>query len=209
MVARTVEGMSAFNDRLYLAINEFATDTGWLHAPATAYAKYGVVLFALAILAACWHWRDSPRPLAAAVWAGLGTLLAEGLNQPLGRALAVARPYVLHPHAEVLVARTSDFSMPSDHAVMAGAVAAGLWIVSARWGLVAAIAAVVMAATRVYVGAHYPGDVVAGLLVGAMVTAFGWLLVEGTLTRITRSVIGRTQWLHGSRDGDLAPRSRV
>lgn len=198
--------MSAFNDHLYLAINSFARHTPWLHAPATAFAKYGVVLFALAILAACWHWRSSPVLLAAAVWAGLGTLLAEGLNQPLGRALAVARPYVLHPHAEVLIARSTDFSMPSDHAVMAGAVAAGLWIVSHRWGVVAGIAALLMAVARVYVGAHYPGDVVAGLLVGALVTGIGWVLLGGSLTRITGTIIGRSQWLHGSRDGDLATR---
>lgn len=187
--------MSAFNDRLYLAINEFATDTRWLHAPATAYAKYGVVLFALAVLAACWHWRGSPRVLAAAIWAGLGTLLAEAINQPLGRALAVARPYAVHPHAELLIARTSDFSMPSDHAVMAGAVAVGLWIVSHRWGAVAAVAAVLMAVTRVYVGAHYPGDVLAGLLVGGLIAALGWIVIGRALTWITRKATADGQLL--------------
>lgn len=198
--------MSALNDRLYLAINSFARHTGWLHAPATAYAKYGVVLFALAVIAACWHWRDSPRLLAASVWAGLGTLIAEAGNQPLGRALGVARPYIAHPHAQVLVAKSSDFSMPSDHAVMAGAVAAGLWIVSHRWGYVAAVAAVLMALTRVYVGAHYPADVLVGLLVGAIVVLFGWLLAERPLTRVTSAVIDRSEWLHGRRDGDMAAR---
>jgi undecaprenyl-diphosphatase len=41
---------------------------------------------------------------------------------------------------------------------MASAVAAGLWLVHRRLGMLAALAAVVMAVARVYVyiGAHYP-----------------------------------------------------
>jgi undecaprenyl-diphosphatase len=53
--------------------------------------------------------------------------------------------------------------------VVAGAVAAGLLFLDRRLGVVAVLAAVVMAFARVYVGAHYPGDVVAGLAVGALV----------------------------------------
>jgi len=45
---------------------------------------------------------------------------------------------------EVLVARSTDFSFPSDHAVMAGAVAAGVWLVDRRLGLLTTIAALLM-----------------------------------------------------------------
>jgi membrane-associated phospholipid phosphatase len=41
-----------------------------------------------------------------------------------------------------------------------------------------------MAATRVYVGAHYPHDAVAGLVLGAAVAGFGWLLLRRPLTWI-------------------------
>ena len=44
------------------------------------------------------------------------------------------RPYQTHPWLLVLASRTSDFSFPSDHAVMAGAVAAGLLLVSRLTG---------------------------------------------------------------------------
>jgi undecaprenyl-diphosphatase len=49
-------------------------------------------------------------------------------------------------HVLVLASRTTDFSFPSDHAVLAGAVAAAL-----------------MVGTRGYAGAHLPGDVLAGI----------------------------------------------
>jgi undecaprenyl-diphosphatase len=175
--------LTSLDDRAFLAVNDFARDTPWLHGAAVDFAKYGVVLFGLGIVAAVVYsrWRDA-RTSAAALWAGMGTLLAVAVNQPIGNALGAHRPYTAYPHALVLVDRTTDFSLPSDHAVMAGAVAMGLFLVSRRLGLVAAGAAVLMAATRVYVGAHYPQDVIAGLALGAVLVGLGWLLVGRLLT---------------------------
>ena len=170
---------------LFLRVNDFARTSTALHAPVVAYATYGLVVFAALILLGVWIRRGaSDRQLAAAVWAGVGTLLAVAVNQPAAALVAEARPYAAHPSALTLVDRTTDWSFPSDHAVMAGAAAVGLLLVSKRLGAVAFGAALLMAATRVYVGAHYPHDVVAGLLLGAAVAVFGWLLVRPLLTRI-------------------------
>src|SRR5206468_11785663 len=85
----------------------------------------------------------------------------------------------------VLATRSSDFSFPSDHAVMAGAAAAALWLVSRALGALATVAALVMAFARVYIAAHYPWDVAAGLVVGALVALLGWLLLRRLLTVVT------------------------
>ncbi|KRF48776.1 UDP-diphosphatase [Terrabacter sp. Soil811] len=173
------------SDALFLRINDLARASTGLHAPAVAYARYGLVAFAALILLGVWRRRGaSDRDLAAAVWAGAGTLLAVAVNQPVAALVAEARPYAVHPAALTLVDRTTDWSFPSDHSVMAGAVAVGLLLVSRRLGALALAAAVLMAATRVYVGAHYPHDVVAGLLLGAAVADLGWLLVRLPLTRL-------------------------
>ena len=75
--------LTAIDDRAFLAVNDFARDTPWLHGPAVDFAKYGVVLFGLAIVAAVvysrWH---EPRATAAAVWAGLGTMVAVAVRGP-------------------------------------------------------------------------------------------------------------------------------
>jgi undecaprenyl-diphosphatase len=170
----------------FLDVNSFARATSWLHGPLVAYAKYGVVLFALLLLLGWWVARGSRdlTRMATALWAPVGMLIAVGLNQPVGNAFAERRPYTALPHVLVLVSRTSDFSFPSDHAVMAGAVTAGLFLVSRRLGLVSLVLALLMAFTRVYVGAHYPGDVVAGLVLGAAVSLVGFLVLRPLLVRI-------------------------
>lgn len=155
----------------FLVVNNFARHTAWLHGAVTHYAKQGVVLFALLLIAGFLIARSSGRAVlvARAVLAGAGVLLAVAANQPVVHAVNEARPYRQLPHILLLVSPSLDASFPSDHAVMAGAVAAGLLFVHRTLGAVAVIAAVLMAFARVYVGAHFPVDVVAGLALGAAV----------------------------------------
>ena len=180
------------NPGLFGELNELARHTGWLHVPMQLYAGYGVVIFALLLIAGCWVARiRGPRTMAAALWVGTGTLLAVALNQPIVNRVHEARPYSAHPNILVLAHRSADYSFPSDHAVMAGAVAAGLWLVTARLGAVATLAACLMAFSRVYIAAHYPHDVLVGLALGAGIVLLGWLLVATPLTRLV-------EWLAGT-----------
>jgi len=170
---------------LFLAVNDLARRTPWAHGAVLAYASYGVALFAALLLAGWWTARHSgPRAMAGALWAGAATVLAVALNQPIIAAAGQARPYTAHPEILVLARRSADLSFPSDHAVMAGAVAAGLWLVSRRLGFTATVAALLMAFARVYVGVHYPRDVLAGLALGAAVALGGWALLRGPLTAL-------------------------
>ncbi|SES16271.1 undecaprenyl-diphosphatase/undecaprenyl-diphosphatase [Pedococcus cremeus] len=174
------------DDQLLLAANGFARDTPGLHGILLDYGKYGLVVFAALLLAGLVAARGrTSTALAATGWAAVATLLALAVNQPLGHLVAEARPYVTHPTILRLADRTADFSFPSDHAVMAGAVAAGLTIAHRRLGALAWVAAVLMAFTRVYIGAHYPWDVAAGLVLGSLVALLGWLVLRRPLVWLT------------------------
>lgn len=167
------------DDRLFFDSNSFARHTGWLHGPLVAYANYGVLLFGLLLVLGLFYARScSSGTLAAAGWGVVATLVAVAVNQPVTHLFHEARPYTTHPHILLLVSRSADYSFPSDHTVMAGAAATGLLLVSVRIGLIAGVAALLMAFTRVYVAAHYPWDVLAGLLLGSMVAIVGWLLLR-------------------------------
>jgi undecaprenyl-diphosphatase len=178
--------------RLYRSINRFADRTSWAHGIARLYAKDGIVLFAVLLVVGLLLARrvcDS-RMFAGVVCTGGSALLAVGMAQVVGNAVDRARPYTVMPTAHLLVARTADFSFPSDHATAVGAVAGGLLLVHRRLGIVAAVGAVLMAFARVYVGAHYPGDVVAGLLLGATLAALVWVVARGVVARIVEGLRG-------------------
>jgi membrane-associated phospholipid phosphatase len=173
---------------LFRAMNRLADRTTWAHGAVVAYAKVGIAAFAVVLVLGWWgaRGRGDLDQMAGVLWAGAGAIAAVGLNQVVGGIVDRARPYATLSGTHVLVSRTSDFSFPSDHAVAAGAVAAGLVLAHRRLGAVAIVAAVVMAAARVYVGAHYPGDVMAGLLLGAVVVWLG----GGAGIRPIRALVG-------------------
>lgn len=184
----------------YKDINDFAVRTAWLHGFMKVYAVYGVGIFAVLVLAAWWYARSQPDParaVAASIWAAAGTVLAVGVNQIIVHEVARPRPYITLRGVEVLVARSTDYSFPSDHAITAGAATAGLWIIARYRGraaralvAVGTVLALLLAFARVYVGAHYPGDVAAGLLIGAAITVIGWFAVRTVLTSLVARIAG-------------------
>jgi undecaprenyl-diphosphatase len=174
--------------RWFLRINEFARDTPWLHPVVIGYAEYAVVILAALLLAGWWiaRRRADLTVLAAAVWAPLGALAAVAINQPIVSAIHGPRPYAVLPEILVLVQRGSDPSFPSDYAVLAGAIAAGLWLVSDRLGAVALLAAAVMAFAGVYIGGLYTRDALAGLAVGNALSVIGFWATRPVLVRLLR-----------------------
>src|SRR5215212_10421077 len=121
---------------LYRSMNRLAGRTHWAHSLFVAMAKYGIVLFALALVVGWVYARqaDSSDGVIVVVWSGAAALIALGIGQVIGNAVDRARPYTAMPASHVLIARSADFSFPSDHATAAGAVAVGLLLAGRRYG---------------------------------------------------------------------------
>ncbi len=192
------------NTSIYLDLNHFSRQTAWAHGFMHAYALWlGPVLVAAMFVAAygaAW-WRGASRVSAVLVLGGIAELVSLGLNQIVGHAAQELRPYATHPNALVLVAKANDYSFPSDHSIVAGGITTSLLLVVGErlWqrrrapagpadggggvpGLIRAAAALsvvlglFLCFARVYVGAHYPGDVVAGYLLSSLVVLIFSLL---------------------------------
>lgn len=89
---------------------------------------------------------------------------AHGVSILVKRLVGRRRP--ADPRIQVLVATPSDFSFPSSHAASTTAAAVAYSrLLGRRWPLVSIP---VMMTSRVILGVHYPSDVLAGALFGAV-----------------------------------------
>ncbi|MFZ1978935.1 MAG: phosphatase PAP2 family protein [Bacteroidota bacterium] len=139
----------------------------------TDYAKQKVVLgFAIALV--LWMLiRGKPNIRLAAILLILTIVVSDQLNSFVIKSLfARIRPcHVLHD-VHLLVGCGSGYSFPSSHAVnnFAGAMVLAFCIPRWRWAFFGF--ASLIAFSRVYVGVHYPFDVLGGALVGLCCAGF-------------------------------------
>ncbi|MBX7547987.1 phosphatase PAP2 family protein [Streptomyces sp. NPDC004232] len=163
---------AAIDGGLYTDVTDFARHTHWLNGTAAAYSAYGTGIFALLLLVAWWRARgQGSTAMAAVLGAPFAVVLAYVVNSGIKMVFQEPRPCRALPHDFLIEAcpAPDDYAFPSNHTTVAFAFAVALLLVSRRLGSVALLAAVVMGASRVYVGAHYPHDVAVGALVGSVV----------------------------------------
>lgn len=99
----------------------------------------------------------------------LSLLLTNGL---LKNIFQEARPFVAYPEIIPLVTEVSasSYAFPSGHATSSFAAAFVIWrYLPRKWGICAMIIAVLISFSRIYLGVHYPGDVLAGFILGYII----------------------------------------
>ncbi len=131
--------------------------------------------------------RGSARDRQGAITALIGAGAALLANQIIIQVWTRPRPFVAHPDTvNVLLSHSADPSFPSDHASPAFAIALVLVAFHRKLGALALLLAILISYSRVYVGDHYPGDVAAGAVVGAVVAFVLLTWLDSTMIALGR-----------------------
>jgi membrane-associated phospholipid phosphatase len=156
--------------------------TPWLHVPVLWLTDAGWLLLVVAALVAPFVAHDRVRRVRA--WVALVAVPAVWLtNSFLKQVFAEPRPCLALPHLDTLSCPAS-FAFPSGHTTVVAATAATLWVTSRRWLAVAGtVLAAGVAASRVYLGAHYLHDVVAAAV---LASSLALLITLGGARLLTR-----------------------
>ncbi|MFF0747251.1 phosphatase PAP2 family protein [Streptomyces sp. NPDC004111] len=180
-------------------INGIAADApGWADRIVAFVGEYGILLGLVLVGIWCW-WRgrgrgsaeDSVASAAALVWAPLAAGIALLVNIPIRGFVERPRPFLEHKGLEVLASGKTDFSFVSDHATLAMALGVGIFMAHRKLGLVALALAAAEGFCRVYMGVHYPSDVVGGFALGTAVTL---LLAPLAMMVLTPLVSALSRW---------------
>ncbi len=156
----------ATNHSLFLLINGGAAAPSWEVRAAIIIAQYLIYLLPL-LLVVMWLWGDRERR-SQAVKATLVTALALGIGQLISLVMPHPRPFMIGL-GHTWIAHAADSSFPSDHMTVFAGIGLSL-LVDGVVGLAAPIliTAVAVAWSRVFLGVHFPFDMVGAVAVVAM-----------------------------------------
>lgn len=163
---------------LFLAIHGLAERSAFLDGFGIFCAQWLPYILCAAFLVLVYYQRTTRARLYLFAEGALAIILARGIvtttihflyNEP--------RPFLVYGFTPLIAESGSSF--PSGHAAWFFALALVVWFTNRRWGWWLLGGATLMAIARVYVGVHWPLDVVAGAAIGLASAWFvHWLLKD-------------------------------
>ncbi|MBK3644498.1 MULTISPECIES: phosphatase PAP2 family protein [Streptomyces] len=183
-------------DLLY-DINGLAKDAPhWFDRGMEFVGEYGLLLAMVLLVLWCW-WsvrrrgaEDAASSVAALVWTPIAAGIAVLVNVPIRGFVERPRPFLEHQGLDVLVSGKTDYSFVSDHATITMAIGVGLFVANRRFGIAGIALALLEGFCRVYMGVHYPTDVIGGFALGTAVALLLSPLAMALLTPLMKAVEG-------------------
>ncbi|MEU9835381.1 phosphatase PAP2 family protein [Streptosporangium sp. NPDC048047] len=189
-----IEDVPDVSAEWYRQITAFARTTPhWFQELAEVGTEAVLLLFAVLYLAAWWRARrGGDRTMALALLAPVAMVASYLVSEIVKDTLRIDRPCRLVHGVVTLVPcpEFGDWSLPSNHATLAGATAVALAVAWRRTLFYVPVLAVLGAFSRVFVGVHFPHDVMAGLLLGAVVAPLVMWALAAPVTRLVGRLRG-------------------
>jgi undecaprenyl-diphosphatase len=169
--------MLALNNHLFLLLNASTTASPLSVRLADIIASQLIDLIPF-VLVALWIWGE-PNRRAGLASTAIAAVLALGTNQLVGLLWYEPRPFMIGL-GRTLMTHAPENSFPSDHTTFILTVGFGLIATCAAptWGKLVSILGALVAWARIYLGLHFPVDMLASTLIACLFSGIAVLLVS-------------------------------
>ncbi len=172
-----MQQLIALDGQILLWIQEYVRQD-WMNGFWTAITRLGDggwFWIVLSLVLLCFK-RTRKAGAAGLLALAIGALIT---NVALKNLVARIRPYEVVDGLVCLIEKQKDFSFPSGHTCASFAAAAVYYrTLPKRYGVSALVLAALIALSRLYVGVHYPTDILVGLVVGLFAAWAALKLIE-------------------------------
>lgn len=159
------------NDAIQDLVNGLAWRSDLMDAIGELLAK-DLIFLAIPVVLALWFLpvgRERALNQRLAGLACVSVLVAIGLGALLGHVYYQDRPFVSDASTKLLIPHGANNGFPSNHATAAFALAGALLVRRRLFGGVLFGVACVLGVARIFVGVHWPSDILAGAVLGVSV----------------------------------------
>ncbi|MDQ0268420.1 undecaprenyl-diphosphatase [Cytobacillus purgationiresistens] len=166
--------MNEVNISLFRAINDLGFEYPSLNSLFIFIAEYTV--YALALLTLIYWFTRKEKNRYMILTAGFAFILAEILGKLAGKLHFNYQPFVELSNVNLLIDKAANNSFPSDHTILFFSFCVAFWLFNKK-NFAWLILAILVGISRVWVGVHYPFDVLVGALLAALSAVFMYYLL--------------------------------
>ncbi|MEH7303554.1 undecaprenyl-diphosphatase [Neobacillus drentensis] len=158
--------ISELNIELFRVINDSGKDFTYLNPAMIFIAEYMVLFLALRILI---FWFTKSKTNRMMIICGLITFLAaEIMGEMAGLIHSNNQPFSELIHVNKLIGHEVDNSFPSNHTILFFSFCMVFFLFKRKSGVLWILLACLVGLSRIWVGVHYPGDVIVGAAISIL-----------------------------------------
>ncbi len=163
------------NNDLFIIINSLGKEFQFINLPMIIIAEYTVFFLAIFVIL-FWFTKNKENKMML-ICASVAFVLAEIIGKLAGLLHSNHQPFAVLSNTNQLIEKAIDNSFPSDHTILFFSFCMSFWLFKKGKWIVWILLAILVGFSRIWVGVHYPLDVLVGAFIGIVSAVLAYLIV--------------------------------
>jgi undecaprenyl-diphosphatase len=174
------------NENLFRLINDLGKQYTFFNPIFVFIAEYMVIFLALAVIT-FWFTRVNQKRIMI-ICGSITFVIAEIIGKVAGKIHSNNQPFAELSNVNQLIEKAVDNSFPSDHTILFFSFCMTFWLFRGGKGFFWILLALLVGISRIWVGIHYPADIMVGVIIST-ISAFLVFRIVPKL-RMTQKLLG-------------------